>query len=84
MVVPEGNGSVPQDAYVLLDKIILEELRQIMSEAVDKVLDKSFGQKPENPEDMRATQQRSANLTQDARQPRLAMEADVTTYTKTT
>ena len=69
---------------MLVNKIMLEELRQIMSEAVDKVLDKRFGQKPENPEDMRATKQRSANLTQDARQPRLVTEADVTTYTKTT
>ena len=34
-------------------------------------------------EEMRATEQRSASLEQDARQPRLAMKADVTIYTKT-
>ena len=34
-------------------------------------------------EEMRATEQRSANLEQDYRQPRLAMEADVPSDTKT-
>ena len=34
-------------------------------------------------EEMRATEQRSASLEQDTRQPRLAMEADVTADEKT-
>ena len=33
--------------------------------------------------EMRATEQRSASLEQDVRQPRLAMEADITTDIKT-
>ena len=38
---------------------------------------------PENPKEMRAKEQRSASLEQDAQQPRLAMEADVTADMKT-
>ena len=45
-----------------------------MSEAMDKSFDKRFGQKPENPEDLRRGDQRVASLKQDARQPRLTME----------
>ena len=81
--VSEGNGSIPQDAYVILSGITLDDLRRIMSEVADKVFDKHFRQKPENVEEMRATEQRSASLEQDAQKPRLAMEADVTTDTKT-
>ena len=50
----------------------------------DNVFDKHFGQNPENPEGMRATEQRSVSLKQDAREPRLAMEADVTTTLRLT
>ena len=83
MAVHEDNGPIPQNAYVLLSGITLEELPRLMFEAVDNVFDKHFGQKLVNPEEMRATEQRSASLGQDARQPRLAMEADVTRDTKT-
>ena len=54
-----------------------------MSKVADKVFDKHFEQKAENPEEMRATEQRSANLEPDALEPRLAMEADIATDTKT-
>ena len=37
--VLEGNGHVPQDTYAKLDGITLEELRRIMSEALDKAFD---------------------------------------------
>ena len=37
--VLEGNGYVPQDTYAKLDGITLEELRRIMSEALDKAFD---------------------------------------------
>ena len=67
----------------MLRGITLKDFRQIMSEAVDKVFDKHFGQKPENLEEMRATDQRVASLEQDARQPRLVMDADVPVDTKT-
>ena len=59
------------------------ELRRAMSEALDKAFDKPFGQTPENPEEMNTTNQRSASLEQDGRQPRLAMEADVIADKKT-
>ena len=53
--VPGSNGAIPQDTYVMLSGITLEELRRIMSEAAEKVFDNHFGQKPENPDEMRAT-----------------------------
>ena len=53
-----------------------------MSEAVDKAFDKCSGQKPENPEEMRATDQRLAGLEQEARQLCLATGADVPTDTE--
>ena len=81
--VPEGNDPVPQDAYVMLDRITVVELRRVMSEVLAKAFDKHFGQTPENPEEMRTTDQRSASLVQDARQPRFAVEPDVTADKKT-
>ena len=83
--VPEGDGLIPQEEYMVLDGIALEDLqRRIMSEAVDKAFNKHFGQNTENPEEMRATTvQRSASLEQDAWQPRLAIEADVIADKKT-
>ena len=82
-VPDEGNGPIPQDAYVMLGGTTLEELGRIMSEALDKAFNKHFGQKLENPEEMRATDQRSASFEQDARQLCLAMEATVTADKKT-
>ena len=75
-VVPEGNVYVPKDAYVMLGGMILEEIRQIMSEALDKAFD-------EPTKKMRNTRQRSAGFEQEARQPRLTKEADVKPDTKT-
>ena len=63
-VVPEDIGPVPKDACVLLGRTTLEEVRQVVYEALDKALD-------ERTENMRETLQRSASLEQDARQPRL-------------
>ena len=69
--VPEGNGLTPQDAYVMLGELAPEELRRVMSETIGKAL-KEFK------EDVRRINQRLAIVEHDARQPRLAMEADVT------
>ena len=74
MAVLEGNGPIPQDTYVMAHRIILEDFRRITSEAMDKTLDKHFGQKPENPDELRKTNQRVASLEKDARQPRLARQ----------
>ena len=81
--VSEGNGPIPQDTYVMLGGITLEELRRKMSQAWDKICDKNGLKKPEELKKMRATEQRSASLEQDARQPRLAMDADVPADKKT-
>ena len=67
--VPESNSPICQDVYVMLNGITLEDLHRIMSEAADKVFDKHFEQTPENPEDMRAAEQHSGNLEQEAREP---------------
>ena len=71
--VAEGNGPTPQDAYVMITR---EELRRVLSESIGK----AFG---EFKEDLRRIDQRLASLEEDARQPRLAMEADVPADMKT-
>ena len=78
--VSEGKESIP--LYVLPGGISLENLRRIMWEAWDEVCEKNRLKKPEENEEMRATDQREAGLEQDARQPRLAMEADGPANTK--
>ena len=35
--VPEGNGTIPQDAFVMLGGIIPEELRRELLETIAKV-----------------------------------------------
>ena len=74
--VPEGNGSVPQDAqYVMLEEITLEGLRRIMSEALDKAFN-------EPTEKIRESRQRLAGLEQNTQQRCLTMRTDVKTSTK--
>ena len=73
---PEGNGLISRDAYVMLGRITLEELRRVISESMGK----AFG---EFMEDLRRINQCLASLEQDARQPCLDMEADVTADKKT-
>ena len=36
---PEGNDPIPQDAYVMLGGITLEELRRVMSETMGNALE---------------------------------------------
>ena len=77
MTLPESNGSIPQDACVMLGEIVLEELRRTASEAADKAFDELM-------EHMRRrANQRSVSLEQNAQQPRLALETDVTKDTMT-
>ena len=84
--VPEGNGPVPQqeefgpdqptlaDVYRLFEERFERQLKEVKSHLnkIDELADK-----------MRAAKQHLAGLKQDARQPSLAMEADVPSYTKT-
>ena len=81
--LPEGNGPIPQDTSELFGGITQEEIRRIMSEALDKSFDNLSKLKPENLKDMRATRQRLAGLEQDTRQPHIATETDVPADTKT-
>ena len=85
--VPEGNDPVPQDSSALLDRITKGELCQVIYEALDKYfneLKKSLDRMSETIDRiLRVTDQRLAGLEQDARQPRLATEADVLTDSKT-
>ena len=81
--VHKGNGPVPRDTYRLLGGITIEELRRIMSQSWDEVCNEYGLKTSEKPKEMRATEQRSASLEQDARQLRLAMEADLKANKKT-
>ena len=81
--VHEGNDPLLQDTCGSLGWITLEEIRRIMSEALEKSFDNFYRLNTENLKEMRATRQRSASLEQDARQPRLTTEADVKPGTKT-
>ena len=71
--VPEGKGSIPQ---YLIAEIAREDFLQIMSEAMGKAF-------KEIKKDLRSMNQRLASLEHDARQPRLAMEADGSADKKT-
>ena len=64
--VPEGNGPTPQDAGKM---VTWEELRQAVSGMCGEVL-------REYKEVLRSMDQRLASLEHDARQSRLAIEAD--------
>ena len=93
--VPEGEGSIP--LQVLPGGIILEDFRRMWSEMIDKAFDEYIGIMREIYEepsrstevgldrggDGTGTDQREARQEQDARQPRLAMEADGPANTKT-
>ena len=64
--IPEGNGPITQDAGKIVNR---EELRRVMKETWGEAI-------KEIKEDLQSMNQRVARLEQDARQPRLAMEAD--------
>ena len=66
--VPEGNGPTHQEAYEEGLRRVMSEMGQVSKEII---------------EDLRGVNQRVARLEQDARQPRLAMEADGSADTKT-
>ena len=82
VTVLEGNGPIPPNTYVL-PGITAEDFRRVQREVWKEVWDEIGLEKPEKPKEMRATDQREADLEQNARQPRLAMEADGPAHTKT-
>ena len=77
----EGKKFIP--LYVLPGGLSLEDLRRIWWETWDEVREGNGLKKLEKPWEMRATDQRVASQELDARQPRLAMEADGPANTKT-
>ena len=86
-----GSGLVLQDTSGLLRGITVGGLRRIMSDALEKALDKYFDELKKNLDKMsettdkmlRAANHRLASLEHDARQPHLATEVDVPTDKKT-
>ena len=82
VTVSKGNGLISPNTYVL-PGITAEDFRRVWREVWKKVWEEDALEKPEKPKEMRATDQREAGLEQDARQPRLAMEADGPVNTKT-
>ena len=77
--VPEGNGIVLQQEEFGSDEPTLADVYRI----IEALLDKSDRKLDELAEGMKVTDQRLANLEQDARQPRFAMEENVPADEKT-
>ena len=77
--VPEGNGPVPRQEEFGSDQPTLANAYRI----IEELLDESDRKLDELAEEMRATEQCLAGQEQDGRQPRLAMEADGPSNTKT-
>ena len=75
---PEGNSHVPHDE-VGPDQPTMVDLYQM----IEELFHKSDRELDELAEEMRGTRQRLAGLKQKAQLPRLAMEADVKSDTKT-
>ena len=82
--VHEGNGPVPQQEEFGSDQPTLADVYRLFGESFDirlKIMKSRFAQQEkklnEFMEEMRATEQRSASLGQNARQPRLVMETDL-------
>ena len=77
--VPEGNGLVPQQEQFGSDQPTMADVYRMIEELFDRS-DRKFD---ELTGEMRGTRRRVASLEEDARQPRLAMEADGPSDTKT-
>ena len=82
VAVPEGNDLIPPNTYVL-SGIAAEDVRRVWREVWKEVWEEDGLEKPDNPKEVRTTDQREAGLEQDARQPRLAMEVNRLANTKT-
>ena len=84
--VSEGNGSVPRQDKIGPDQPTLTVVYPLFVERFERQL-KGLKTRLDKmnvlADEMRGTRQRIASLEQDARQPRLAMEADGQADTKT-
>ena len=81
--VPESNGSVPRQEEFESDQPTLADVYRLFEESFDirlKIMKSRFGHQEKKLNEfmeMRAAEQRSASLEQDALLPCLAMEEDV-------
>ena len=90
--VPEGNGPVPQQEKFGSGQLTLADVYRMFKERFDRSdryrismrsqLDQQVKKLDEMTEDWRSMDQRLTRLEYDARQPRLAMEADGPANTK--
>ena len=90
MAVLEGNGPVPQQEQFRSEQPRLTDVYRLFQESFNiriKIMKSRFGQQEKKlnklADEMRAIKQRLVGLEQDARQPRLAVEADVPSDTNT-
>ena len=84
--VPKGNGHVPQKEEFGSGQLTWGDVYRMMKEAFnrwDRKLDEILDNMEEYVEERRSIDQRLAHLEHEARQPRLAMEADGPANTKT-
>ena len=87
--LPEGNGPVPQQEEFGSDQPRLADVYRLFEESFDrrlKIIKSPFDQEEKKSNEfieMRATEQHSASLEQDARHPRLAKVANVPSDTRT-
>ena len=87
--VPEGNDPISPQEELAPDQPTLADVYRLFEKSFDrhlKIMKNRFDQQENKLNEcmeMRATEQRSASREQDARQPSLAMEADVPADTKT-
>ena len=80
---PEGNDPVSQHDEYEHDQSTLADIYRRLEEGFDRQLNRMKSYFDDFTEKMRETGQRLTGLEHEARQPRLAMEADVTPDTKT-
>ena len=80
--VPKGNGLTPQQEEFGSGQPTQEEVCRMIRKALE-VCNRRFDKMQEYVEDWRSMGQRLTGLEHDARQPRLAMEADGLANTKT-
>ena len=89
--VPEGNGSVPQQEEFGSGEPTLADVYRLFEERFDrqqKIMDSCFDRQENMLDEIimkmtRGTSQHAAKLEHNARQPRIAMEADGPTHAKT-
>ena len=81
--VPEGNGPVPQKEELESGQVTMADVYRLLVERFDRMDDRWNKKMDEISNEMRKIDQHVTRLEHEARQPRLAMEADGQASTKT-